>query len=158
MRRMMALSFIILFLALVLLQGCATTPTGSKEAEVKELSTLTSAKEVPITEENLALLKGKWEGYRRGMGQTGRILELESMLEIFNNELPLRGELTHFNVRGGGDQNLPFSNGVIDKKGRLFIEWDGGKYWIRLNLIDGKMMDLKGKDSVNWEIYLEKKK
>ncbi len=66
--------------------------------------------------------------------------------------------LKHFNVRGGGDQNLPFSNAVIDKIGRLFIEWDGGKYWIRLNLIDGKGMILKGKDSVNWEIYLEKKK
>jgi len=36
MRRMMIL---ILFLTLVLLQGCATTPTGSKEAEVKEFST-----------------------------------------------------------------------------------------------------------------------
>jgi len=78
---------LILFLALVLLQGCATAPTGSKEAEVKELSTLTSAKEVLITEENMALLKGKWEGYRRGMGQTGRILELKSMLVIINSGL-----------------------------------------------------------------------
>ncbi|MBS3920430.1 MAG: hypothetical protein KG012_16280 [Deltaproteobacteria bacterium] len=40
MRRMFLTSFLILFLASLLLQqGCATTPTGSKEAEVKEFST-----------------------------------------------------------------------------------------------------------------------
>jgi len=39
MTGMFLASFLILFLASLLSQGCATTPIGSKEAEVKELST-----------------------------------------------------------------------------------------------------------------------
>lgn len=39
MRRMIILTIFILFLTSLLLAGCATTPPGSKEAEVKEFST-----------------------------------------------------------------------------------------------------------------------
>ena len=107
-----------------------------------------SAKEMPITEENLPLLKGKWEGTwdltmgGRGRGPMGLLIENESC--------PLKGSLIFYKLDAGGSRTEPFENGVLEK-GELFIQWEKYKN-LRL-----KLYVPKGAPELRGELFWEGK-
>lgn len=117
-----------------------------------------SAKEVPITEENIHLLKGRWEGYGRGVSQKigGRSVELPIESEIVNDCAPLKGTLIYYKMTGG-NLVLPFDNGVIEN-GKLLIRWDKEKHWVHLKLdIKSGKVRLKGQNHLGWDLFFLKK-
>lgn len=100
-----------------------------------------SAKEVPITEENLALLKGKWEG-RLNYGGFKKA-DVPVVLEIINDTIPLKGKIT-LSFPAAGVAEVPFENGIIEK-GKFLVKYEDGKPWIKLRLdVKGEKIELLG--------------
>ena len=109
--------------------------------------------EIAITEANLSQLKGKWEGYKRVLKDfkvhigkkvtANKLVNISLELEIFNEELPLKGNLSLKEK----DKDFPFDNGVIEN-GKLFIKWKNN--WVRLSLkklSEAGRMELSGEDA-----------
>jgi hypothetical protein len=117
MKKMMILGGVVLFLALVVLLGCATVPIKS------------------ITEADLPDLKGKWKGDYQVQGYSKPV---PVALEI--NEY-LQGWMTMVILEGSG-AGFPFYGSL--EKGRIVYSWRKGEY-INLNLRKGEgKMKLQG--------------
>jgi hypothetical protein len=132
MKKMMILGGVVLFLALVVLLGCATVPIKS------------------ITEADLPDLKGKWKGHYQPQDWP---VSQPVALEI--NEY-LQGSMMMFLVDRGA-AGFPFYGSL--EKGRIVYSWRKGEY-INLNLRKGEgKMKLEGdcqfKDS-RGTMFLEK--
>jgi hypothetical protein len=116
------------------------------------------AGEVPITEENLAQLRGKWEGYLKVYGSSQ---EQARSMEVLNDTVPLRGVLYVYGPLGNSIRD--FDNGIIEK-GKLLIRFDK-RQWIRLALHISKKGKLELRGDFRWadlrgdwsgETYFEK--
>jgi len=93
-----------LFLAinLLLAASCATIPR------------------TPITPNDLALFKGQWEGLRTMQWINREQKGDFTVLEIYNDTLPLKGKLViHF--MGTDIRSFDFENGEIDPEGNLVL-------------------------------------
>ncbi len=88
----------------------------------------------PITQDDLKDLKGEWTGERERVGIFNR-----TDLKIYNDSLPLRGEVTlHFEQRAA-PKTWFFKNGRIEN-GRLIVVWSKDRSMdLRLRKGDGKM-------------------
>jgi hypothetical protein len=123
----------------------ATTFLAVMAAVIIPIVSYAKANEVPITEENLTQLKGKWEGYRRGLSGWG---QSPTDFEIENDVLPLKGRMINYQSPSGGDSVSLFEDGAI-KKGKLHFKLLG-KYGevlreVTLTLyVSGKKMELRG--------------
>jgi hypothetical protein len=117
MKKTLILSGLVLFLALVVLLGCATVPIKS------------------ITEADLPDLKGKWKGYYTTVGYS---VSLPVKLEI--NEY-LHGKMTMDQVERGPN-TFPFYARL--ENGRMVCSWAKRGY-INLSLRKGEgKMKLEG--------------
>lgn len=120
MNRMMFLGLTILFLVLVVFEGCATIPLK------------------PLSPSDGPDLIGKWRGERHG-GSSGSSYTHPVELEITNENFG--GEIT-FHGTASGTVSYPFHGKVED--GKLVCYWGSGR-WVKLNFHkgDGKFK-LKG--------------
>ncbi len=88
------------------------------------------AKEVPITENNIAKLVGIWEGKREmSSPAVGTYPSTLEVLEISNDApVKIKGKLTNHRSREGASTTvLPFDNAVI-QNGKLLIKWGPSQY------------------------------
>jgi hypothetical protein len=106
--------------------------------------TTSYAEEVLITNENLHLLKRKWEGERSASSRSGLPKYRRMEIEIRNENLPLEGVITlHFDM--GKPDRIEFKNGVL-KNGKIFIQQeDSIRHWWMFGLYkkDGEL-ELRG--------------
>jgi hypothetical protein len=73
----------------------------------------------PITSNDLAIFKGQWEGMR--IMQWNRMETKDfTILEIYNDTLPLKGKLT-ISFMEGEIRSFAFENGEIDPQGNLLL-------------------------------------
>lgn len=101
------------------------------------------AGEVPITENNLAQLKGKWEGERSVATTFGSPQYFRTVLEVTNDSFPLEGKII-FYLRMGEPNEVEFKNGVL-RKGRIFIEGESVRDWREFYLFEKKgKLELRG--------------
>jgi hypothetical protein len=118
MKKLAVLMSLILMLAMA---GCAAT-------------------EVVTTKENIVQFKGKWEGQWSSVQIPGR--SYYCGINIENDSVPLIGEISI--QSGSGTRVSKFDNGVINKKGELFLTGISGndnQKWIKLRLAsEGKML------------------
>jgi len=95
---------VLVFLLAFLIGACATASTKAI-----------------ISQSDLSLLKGKWEGSRDISLAHARTIDSAEM-EIFNDSTPLKGKLTIYFLAGSDTRRHSFENGLIDADGNLSIE------------------------------------
>ncbi len=91
----------------------------------------TKAKPTTITNYNMSLLKGKWEGLST-FGNVTSSVRVPTTMEIYNDTVPLKGKLTIHNVppavlskipsklgTPSGDATIEFKDGSINEQGHL---------------------------------------
>lgn len=74
---------------------------------------------VHISTGDLPGLKGTWEGM-----YVVKNMHYHSTLKIYNDSLPLKGNLTIDSSPGKKPDSYPFENGEIDSLGRLIIRFN----------------------------------
>jgi hypothetical protein len=94
-----------LLAALLTLSACATV-TVPKTA---------------LTPSELYLLKGEWEGMRVITWDRIQYRDF-TVLEIFNDSVPLKGKITFPMLEAPYARILPFENGLIDGQGNLSVQ------------------------------------
>lgn len=87
----------------LLLVGCATVP------------------KTPITQNDLTFLKGTWEGGRDMIWGRYRSLD-HTIMEVYNDMVPLKGKVTIAFMEGSDTRVYPFENGWIDAQGNLVVQ------------------------------------
>jgi hypothetical protein len=103
-----------------------------------------------LTPSELYLLKGEWEGVRVITWDRIQYRDF-TVLEIFNDSVPLKGKITFPMLEAPYARILPFENGFIDGEGNLPVQVSefvkinmslhkeekkiklGGYYWHRTN-------------------------
>jgi len=93
--------WLFLGISLLLIASCATIP------------------KTPITPNDLALFKGQWEGMRTMQWNRMETKDF-TILEIYNDTLPLKGKLT-ISFMEGEIRSFAFENGEIDPQGNLVL-------------------------------------
>ncbi len=74
-----------------------------------------------LTPSELSLLKGEWEGSRSIVW--GRVPSQDfTVMEIFNESVPLKGKITFPMLEGPYPKTLSFENGLIDGEGNLSVQ------------------------------------
>lgn len=114
------------FLAFFLLAACATVPR------------------TPLNPGDLSILKGTWEGSRDILWGKYRSYDA-TVLEIYNDQAPLRGTVRIAFMEGKYPVRYSFENGGTDSQGNLSIPL---REDIRINLTlyrEGNKMKLDGK-------------
>ena len=97
-----------------------------------------------ITNYNICLLKGKWEGSAT-FGSVGNNHKVPTTMEIYNETVPLKGKLTMHHVPPAvfnlfvpkpktfsGDATMEFEDGTINESGNLLVKQ--GENYFELNL------------------------
>lgn len=100
----------------------------------------TKAKPTTITNYNMSLLKGKWEGLST-FGNVTNSVRVPTTMEIYNDTLPLKGKLTIHNVppsvlskivakpgTSSVDATIEFKDGNINEQGHL-VGMQGENYF-----------------------------
>jgi len=97
--------WLFLGISLLLTASCATIP------------------KTPITPNDLSLFKGRWEGIRSMIFERREIRSF-TILEVYNDTLPLKGKLVlHF--MEADVRSFAFENGEIDQQGNLVLPLSG---------------------------------
>ena len=96
-------SFIALIISFMLLSACATVPKTS------------------LSPMDVSVLKGKWEGERDMIWGRYRSYD-HTVLEIYNDSVPLRGRINIAFMEGTDPRVYSFENGVIDPNGNLSVQ------------------------------------
>jgi len=105
-----------IFVALLLILWISGCAHGTIETKAQETA-------IPITQENLAQLKGVWTGEITAITSRG---PRSSTLEIHNDTLPLRGKFIHHPIGSFGTSEQEFDNGAIEN-GQLVIASGGAR-------------------------------
>ena len=74
-----------------------------------------------LTPSELYLLKGEWEGMRIITWDRIQYRDF-TVLEIFNDSVPLKGKITFPMLEAPYARILPFENGLIDGEGNLSVQ------------------------------------
>jgi hypothetical protein len=94
---------------------------------------------IALSKDNLADLKGKWEGSRDVGGRIG----VSTDLEISNDTLPVEGKFTFYNVRKAGGKSdtteVRGFKGKINDEGNLVFKGPNNEGELSLYKDDGKM-------------------
>ena len=85
------------------------------------LVSCTTAVKIPILSNDLSLFKGTWEGVRQVTYVRGPTNDL-TILEIFNDTIPLKGKIVIFYQGASDIREYPFENGQITPDGNLAIQ------------------------------------
>jgi len=113
---------------------------------------MTKVKPTTITEHNVCLLKGKWEGSST-FGSVANKIQASTTMEIYNDTLPLKGKLTIHNAPPAvpnlsaakpntGDVTIEFRDGNINGSGN-FVGKQGEKHF-ELTLMIGPKLKMDG--------------
>jgi len=107
----------------------------------------TKIKPETITNYNICLLKGKWEGLST-FGSVSNNVRVPTTMEIYNETVPLKGKVTMHNVPPAvfnlfvprpktlsGDVTIEFGNGNINERGNFVCKQ--GENYFELALIIG---------------------
>ena len=128
MKKVPCLIVLLLLLVEAIIAGCATVPTTT----------------TILTETNLRILRGRWEGSAVFAGGVHTAVTLD----VYNDSLPLKGKVSIENIpresanifpggfEGSGWESY-FDNGTITDKGGLIIRGRGGNFG-EFSLIEGK--------------------
>ncbi len=103
MKRIRTASLLSLFIGAFLLSACASVP-----------KTIISSNDVSV-------LKGQWEGARDMIWGRYRSLD-HTVLEIYNDSIPLKGKISIAFMDGTDPREYSFENGIIDPQGNLFVQ------------------------------------
>ncbi len=103
MKRNMTIFSLGLFIGAFILTACASAP-----------KTLLSSNEVSV-------LKGQWEGARDMIWGRYRSFD-HTVLEIYNDSIPLQGKISIAFMDGTDPREYRFENGIIDPQGNLFVQ------------------------------------
>jgi hypothetical protein len=106
-----------------------------------------------ITKNNVATLRGTWQGWTTFSSFEGR--PVLTNIEINNDTVPLMGKLFLYNlpqdianifpavvVQAGNNVIMDFANGEISREGTLISH--GGKNFLELTLYVGEKMKMNG--------------
>jgi len=146
MGKMLCLIAVLLLMVGVIIAGCATVSTTK----------------TILTKDNLSILEGRWEGsavFAEGVQTT-------VTLDIYNDSLPLKGNVSIQNIPTGAANIFPrgfegsgwesyFDNGAITDKGGLIIRGRGGNFG-EFILIEGrsKRSVVEGESKLEGWFYL----
>ena len=136
----------LLLLVGAIIAGCATVPTAT----------------TILTKNNLPILEGRWEG----SAVFGRGVHTTVTLDIYNDSLPLKGEVSIQNIpreaanifpdgfEGSGWESY-FATGTITDKGGLMIRGRGGNFG-EFSLIESesKRSVIEGESKLDGWFYL----
>lgn len=111
-------------------------------------------KPTTITNHNICLLKGTWEGVT-SFGGVANTIRVPTTMEIYNDTVPLKGKLTMHNVPPvvfnymnpkpktlSGDVTIEFKDGIINESGN-FVGRQGENYF-ELTLKVGQRLKMDG--------------
>jgi hypothetical protein len=146
MKKVLCLIAVLMILVEAIIAGCATVPTTT----------------TILTENNLSILEGRWEGSAVFAGSVHTTITLD----IFNNSLPLKGKVFIQNIpievanifpdgfEGSGWESY-FDTGTITDKGGLMIRGRGGNFG-EFSLIESesKRLVLEGESKLEGWFYL----
>jgi len=146
MKKVLCLIAVFLLLAEAIIAECATVPTTT----------------TILTENNLAILEGRWEG----SAVFGGGVHTTVTLDIYNDSLPLKGKVSIQNIpreaanifpdgfEGSGWESY-FDTGTITDKGGLMIRGRGGNFG-EFSLIESesKRLVLEGESKLDGWFYL----
>ncbi len=93
----------VLIVTAFILASCATVP------------------KIPLSPTDLSFLKGKWEGQRDMVWGRYRSYD-PTVLEIYNDSVPLRGRIDIAFMEGSDPRVYMFENGTIDPNGNLSVQ------------------------------------
>lgn len=112
-----------------------------------------------ITNYNISLLRGKWEGLST-FGSVSSNIRVPTTMEIYNDTVPLKGKLTMHNVPPAvfnrfvprpntlsGDATIEFGDGNINERGNFVVKQ--GENYFELTLKIGQKLRMDG-----WIYYL----
>jgi hypothetical protein len=85
------------------------------------LSACATVPKTALTPGELYLLKGEWEGIRIITWDRIQYRDF-TVLEIFNDSVPLKGKITFPMLEGPYPRTLSFENGFIDGEGNLSVQ------------------------------------
>jgi len=103
MKRIRITFLLSLFIGAFLLSACASVP-----------KTIISSSDVSV-------LKGQWEGARDMIWGRYRSFD-HTVLEIYNDSIPLKGKISIAFMDGTDPREYSFENGIIDAQGNLFVQ------------------------------------
>jgi len=109
---------------LLAVNACATVPRTSLSAD------------------RLSVLQGRWEG-KRDITQAGYRSSDYAVLDIYNDTVPLRGQISIAFMEGTDTRVYPFENGGIDPQGNFSAELQPGIRFL-VSLYEGKEIKLDG--------------
>ncbi len=146
MKKVLCLIALLLLLVEAIIAGCATVPTTK----------------TILTRNNLPILEGRWEGsVVFGEGVRARVI-----LDIYNDSLPLKGNVSIENIPReaanifpggfeGSEWESYFDTGTITNKGGLMIRGRGGNFG-EFSLIEGrsKRSVIEGESKLDGWFYL----
>lgn len=85
------------------------------------VSACATVAKTPISPGDLSLFKGRWEGTR--VMNWGKYTSYDfTVMEVYNDTLPLKGELDIAFMEGKDPRTYPFDSGMIDPEGNLVIQ------------------------------------
>jgi hypothetical protein len=96
-------TFCALIISIMIVCACATIP------------------KTPLSPMDVSVLKGKWEGERDMIWGRYRSYD-HTILEIYNDSIPLRGRIDIAFMEGTDPRVYIFKNGVIDPNGNLSVQ------------------------------------
>ncbi len=92
-----------LFVGAILLSACASVP------------------KTVMSPNDVSMLKGQWEGQRDMIWGRYRSFD-HTVLEIYNDSIPLKGKISIAFMDGTDPREYSFENGVIDPQGNLSVQ------------------------------------
>ncbi len=108
------------------------------------MNVLKNKEPATITNYNMCLLKGKWEGSTT-FGSVGNNYQVPTTMEIYNETVPLKGKLTMHKVPPAvfnlfvpkpktlsGDATIEFGDGNINERGNFVVKQ--GENYLELNM------------------------